>query len=247
MKKFARAFIFALGGVAAVAAIWLMAGCGSTPTSEGDSNTNILPPNADTTGFKLDTECVRAVLDSNGYIRNLPPYQTALDLITGVDDSTGRVTAVDFSSLSNIATLPPQIGNIPYLASLNVSYQPLLKSLPADIGRLSHLNKLTAGHCGIRSVSPSVFNCSLLTTISFISDSLFALPNAIDRLSHLSRLELEYNQFSTLPDSIVLLNMGMQTVNISHNCLTGLDTLKTVWVDKCTYDRNWRDLQDGCQ
>ena len=85
-----------------------------------------------------------------------------------------------------------------------------------------------------------------MSRLYLFNDSLIVLPNGIGRLSHLADLEVEQNQLTNLPDSIVQIQTAGRWANVSHNVLCNPDTAVKAWLDLHSYDANWRTLQDGC-
>jgi hypothetical protein len=77
-----------------------------------------------------------------------------------------------------------------------------IKTLPADIGKLSGLQTLICKNNSLTSIPSDLFNCSQLKKIDFNSNSITELSLEIGRLSNLIDIDLRYNELESLPYTI---------------------------------------------
>jgi Leucine-rich repeat (LRR) protein len=120
-----------------------------------------------------DAEVVRTILTENGL---------SWDLNTVATFESGRVIALalnnqDFGSDG-------------------------IKTLPASIGELTELKKLTLNDNSLTAVPPELFKCKKLTDLEIANNTLTSLPAAIGNLSHVRLLDLRNNQLDNLPPAI---------------------------------------------
>jgi hypothetical protein len=150
-----------------------------------------------------------------------------------VCDSTGFVTIIAISSLSNAGSLPISISQLSRLTLLRVTNSPLLSgtlpstlgsltqlrelwllnnqltgSIVSQLGRLSLLTSLALQQNRLSNTLPTqFFDATALTLIQLDRNLLSGtLSSAIRRLSNLVRINIAGNQFSgSLPTELLLM------------------------------------------
>ncbi|PNY10412.1 disease resistance protein (TIR-NBS-LRR class), partial [Trifolium pratense] len=141
-----------------------------------------------------------------------------------IDHSIGHLTQLKFLSLrdcTNLVSIPESINSLTSLVTLDLcgclklENLPLLESLPVfeesnDFISVSSVNvDLSNGEL----VSPYCLDSLIFLDLSFCNLSI--LPDAIGELRHLERLNLEGNNFVSLPSSMSSL-FSLAYLNLAH-------------------------------
>ncbi|KAK4347258.1 hypothetical protein RND71_033597 [Anisodus tanguticus] len=157
-----------------------------------------------------------------------------------------RVRALNISNMDILGTIPPHLGNLSFLVSLDVSRNHLHGEIPKDIGNLRNLKELVFVNNHLTGSIPfSIFNISSLETlaltynelsgslpvdichrlqrikiISIISNRLSGhIPTGLSKCTDLYDLSLSYNSFEgTIPPEIVNLER-LEFLNLGGNNL----------------------------
>ncbi|GMI79563.1 receptor like protein 43 [Hibiscus trionum] len=160
-----------------------------------------------------------------------------------------RVTALNLSSMDLTGTIPSQLGDLSFLASLDIRHNSFHGSLPAELTSLHRLKYLNFGYNNFSGEIPSWFgyfttlqslylydnnftgvipstfgNLSKLETLSMHNNNLQGhLPSAIfDNFSRLQKLNLRGNQISGhLPSGIFGKLSKLQELDLSENQISG--------------------------
>nr|XP_027108809.1 receptor kinase-like protein Xa21 [Coffea arabica] len=158
-----------------------------------------------------------------------------------------RVTALNISNLGLTGTIPPQLGNLSFLMSLDMSRNNFYGELPHELIRLSRLRVLSLGinmlggnipswvgsfqqlrQFSLRNnsftgfIPPSISNMSKLETFNLQFNSLQgAIPMEIGKLNKLKQIVLDYNQLSgSLP--LGMFNIStLEMIAFQGNSLSG--------------------------
>ncbi|MFA6159065.1 MAG: leucine-rich repeat domain-containing protein [Candidatus Paceibacterota bacterium] len=131
-----------------------------------------------------------------------------------------RVTHLSLSSCQLKGALPPQVGQLASLQSLNLSGNELT-SLPSKIGLLSSLRKLYLSSNALTSLPSEIGLLTSLRKLYLRSNQLVSLPPEIGRLSSLQKLYLSGNALTGLPPEIGGLS-SLRMLDLSRNALTSL-------------------------
>ena len=99
---------------------------------------------------------------------------------------------------SQLATLPPEIGELTNLTELSLNDNELT-TLPPEIGRLTNLAELHLEYNNIAMLPPEIGKLSNLTRLLLYENQLTILPPEIGQLTNLTRLRLYENQLTRLP------------------------------------------------
>ncbi|GAA4273919.1 leucine-rich repeat domain-containing protein [Aquimarina gracilis] len=161
-------------------------------------------------------------------------------------NSSGNVSRIDLRSNNLIGTLPPEIGNLPFLEYLNLNNNGLTGSLPLEIGNLSNLEELNLGTNQISgSIPPEIGNLPSLIVLNFYLNqfsgeipaemgNLFSLqdlnlssnqltggiPVEFENLTNLIQMELNQNQLSGTIDPLMGLT-NLKFLDLRINNFTG--------------------------
>jgi len=130
-----------------------------------------------------------------------------------------RGYALDLSGLG-LNALPPEIGHLKALTTLNLAYNELL-ALPSEIGHLKALTSLDLANNNLIALPPEIGQLSALTHLYLNLNQLIALPSEIVQLSALVGLYLDGNQLTTLPLEICRLT-SLIDLSVWNNRLTAL-------------------------
>ena len=100
-----------------------------------------------------------------------------------------------------IEELPPEIGQLTHLTSLDLSANQLT-TLPESIGRLTNLTSLDLSANQLTTLPDSIGQLTNLTSLKLNNNQLTMLLEPIGQLTNLTSLDLGANQLTTLPESI---------------------------------------------
>ena len=107
-------------------------------------------------------------------------------------------------SLFGLKTLPPEIGQLGNLQTLNLRGN-WLATLPDSLGQLSSLQTLDFERNQLATLPDSLGQLSSLRELYVSRNRLAALPDSLGQLSSLQTLDLVGNQLATLPNSLLQL------------------------------------------
>jgi Leucine-rich repeat (LRR) protein len=125
--------------------------------------------------------------------------QTPVAQWQGVTVVNDKVTAINLLFNNMTGELPPSIGNLVHLKTLELSFNKLEGTLPATLGNLKNLEVLA-------------FNGNLLTG---------TIPESIGNLTNLKQLHLSSNNFSgSIPETFEALT-ALEVFNVFDNQLAG--------------------------
>ncbi|XP_031131972.1 receptor kinase-like protein Xa21 [Ipomoea triloba] len=110
-----------------------------------------------------------------------------------------RVVVLDISSMGLVGTLPPQLGNLSFLVSLNLSHNSFHGNLPRELANLRRLKFLDFSY----------------------NDFSGKIPEEIGNLENVRNLILEFNQLEG-PIPFTILNIfTLQLLSLMNNNLSG--------------------------
>jgi Leucine-rich repeat (LRR) protein len=94
--------------------------------------------------------------------------------------------------------------------------------IPADIGKLTALEKIWLDSNNIASLPSQIGTCKAVTFLDLSCNHLTTLPQEIGSLTNLVYCKLSYNSLATLPSGFWSMT-AMTTVLLDNNALTGID------------------------
>jgi hypothetical protein len=119
----------------------------------------------------------------------------------GISCTDGRVTAISLPDNGLSGALPPDLGSLTDLRTLDVRGN-RLTSLPPEIGDLVDLRFLDVGSNELRSLPPEIGDLTELETLWAFDNDLSSLPAEIGGLADLHTINVDRNQLSSLPPEI---------------------------------------------
>ncbi len=133
----------------------------------------------------------------------------------------GEITEL-FLFVSELKSLPATIGELTTLKKLTI-YKTQLTSLPETIGNLTSLKELTIMYNRLSSLPATIGDLKNLKELNLSNNQLTSLPASIGNLSSLQKLNLSWNKLESLPATIGNLT-NLKNLSLEHNELTTLPT-----------------------
>lgn len=180
-----------------------------------------------------------------GDLGGLATLQLTYTYLKDIPDEIGKLHNLKVLSLENsrgnLACLPPAIGELVSLESLNCAGNQLT-SLPQEIGKLRRLTYLNLETNRLGILPREIGNCIDLKYLNIEGNRLTTLPAELENLANLTHLNLKNNRLTTLPEGITKL-AKLDTIDLGNNLLEQCDLSDTIvkWLNKkCPH---WRYLQ----
>ena len=142
---------------------------------------------------------------------------------SGINVSGGRITSIVLIQKALSGIIPPSLGNLTNLTTLDLSLNGLNDSIPASFGNLTNLRYLQlSGNQLTGSIPSSLGNLTNLTTLYLYQNKLSgSIPSSLGNLINLTDLELWKNQLSdSIPSSLGNLT-NLTTLGLNYNNLSG--------------------------
>ncbi len=140
-----------------------------------------------------------------------------------VDTATGRVTNLSLWWNNLSGSIPPELGNLSSLQSLDLGDNNLRGSIPPELGNLSSLQSLDLGDNNLRgSIPPELGNLSSLQSLTLFYNNLSgSIPPELGNLSSLQEIDLFYNNLSgSIPPELGN-QSSLQEIDLFYNNLSG--------------------------
>jgi M6 family metalloprotease-like protein/uncharacterized protein (TIGR02145 family) len=164
----------------------------------------------------------------------------------GITITDQRVTGVYMNQNNLTGSIPPEIGDLTGLTTLNLNRNQLTGNIPAAIGNLIKLNYCVLGENQLTgSIPPELFNMVNLEQLYLNNNHLSGtIPPGIGNLTHVSVLNVESNQLSgALPAELGNL-INLFALYLDNNLFTGsipsgirnLVNLAYMQIDNCLFD-----------
>ncbi|KAA3472314.1 leucine-rich repeat receptor-like serine/threonine-protein kinase BAM2 [Gossypium australe] len=149
-----------------------------------------------------------------------------------------RVTALNLSSMDLAGTISSQLGNLSFLAWLDIHQNSFHGSLPIELTNLRRMKYLDFGNNSFNGEIPSWFGCfsKLQRLYLYLNNFIGVIPSTLGNLSKLEALSLGGNQISgRIPNNLLkckelkflslLNNYLKESIPTEIGNLTLLDTL----------------------
>ncbi|MBF0430116.1 MAG: hypothetical protein HQK83_02470 [Fibrobacteria bacterium] len=192
----------------------------------------IVLSNAQKGTYLSDMKAVRAILDANNLL-------DIMEEEVAMTDDNERVVDISLSKL-NIEVLPPQIGRLRALQSLDLSRNKL-STLPGSIGDLKQLVSLNLSYNDLKELPPEIGKLKSLKTLILNFNKLTVLPGEMSGLHKLEQLYISMNQLKTLPSSIVEISPSLF---VNNNRLCALPALVEGWIMDYSRSNSWKRSQE---
>lgn len=112
-----------------------------------------------------------------------------------------KLKKLSFSN-RDISILPPQIGDLTWLTSLDLTYNSI-EELPKEFFKLKKLKNLYLYRNEIKHLPEQIHELTSLSVLDLSHNKLEELPKQIGDLHNLTSLDLSYNKLEKLPFEIV--------------------------------------------
>ncbi|KAK0597281.1 hypothetical protein LWI29_023683 [Acer saccharum] len=132
-----------------------------------------------------------------------------------------RVTALDISYFGLTGTIPPQLGNLSFLAFVAINNNSFHGFLPGELAHLHRLRYINFNHNQLSGIVPSVFNISSLRELRLGHNQLTSFVNLSGGGSNLMLLDLSENMFEGEIPAFILECKQLQFLNLSFNNFRG--------------------------
>ncbi|CDY43965.1 BnaA02g24430D [Brassica napus] len=145
---------------------------------------------------------------------------------TGITcDHTGHVVSLSFKEKQLQGVLSPAIANLTYLQVLDLTSNNFTGQIPAEIGKLTELNKIVLGLYNnlLKGEIPAeIGNCTSLIQLELYGNQLTGrIPTELGNLDKLESLRLYKNKLSSpIPSSMFRLTQ-LTNLGLSGNQLVG--------------------------
>ncbi|XP_042016571.1 probable LRR receptor-like serine/threonine-protein kinase At3g47570 [Salvia splendens] len=141
------------------------------------------------------------------------------------DSRYHRVTQLNISSMGLVGTIPPEIGNLSFLVSLDLSENSFHGPIPSSIFNMSSLEVLNLRNNSLSSSLPidmCKHNLHGLKRLRISYNKLFGeIPSSLEHCSQLTYVSLATNNFSGhVPTQIGNLTL-LQELYLGSNNLSG--------------------------
>jgi Leucine-rich repeat (LRR) protein len=103
-----------------------------------------------------------------------------------------------FLNRMELATIPPEVFQLPNLKELDLSYN-TVEELPPDIFRLSNLEKLVLSNNRIQRLPLEFEKLTLLREIRLDHNQMTVWPEVLHRLPRLEKIGLNHNRLESIP------------------------------------------------
>ncbi|KAJ0016810.1 hypothetical protein Pint_11697 [Pistacia integerrima] len=188
--------------------------------------------NAEVTDISTDKQALLALKarishDPSNLLANNWSTTTSVCSWTGITCAGRhhRVTALNISNLALTGTLPPQLGNLSFLAMLVIKNNSFYGSFPEELAHLHRLKYLSFGFNRLSGGLPEniFYNLPNLEFFSLPFNMLQGrLPSALSKCKKLQILSLSFNYFTgVIPKEIRILTQ-LKRLLLNNNKLQGM-------------------------
>ncbi|CAI9093631.1 OLC1v1029180C1 [Oldenlandia corymbosa var. corymbosa] len=133
----------------------------------------------------------------------------------------GRVTSLNVSDMGLTGTIPPHLGNLSFLVSLDLSKNYFHGSLPQELSQLRRLRFLRLSYNNFSGSLPTSFPDKLQTMALHHNDFDGIIPSSISNLQDLQVLDLNSNSLTgNIPEEMGNLQR-LTYLNFQYNFLVG--------------------------
>jgi uncharacterized protein (TIGR02996 family) len=178
-------------------------------------------------GLRKLTELVRLDLGNNplvelpDWIGDFPKLEwlscnhTTLKTVPGSISKLRSLKRLSLFMGRHLETLPESIGEMSWLAELDVRYNALL-ALPESFGNLSQLSRLDLCDNRLTTLPASIGKLRALTELSLENNLLVTLPDELAQLDQLVALNISRNRTLTTLPAVVAKLPKLETLRITY-------------------------------
>ncbi|KAE8723486.1 O-fucosyltransferase family protein isoform 1 [Hibiscus syriacus] len=134
-----------------------------------------------------------------------------------------RVVALNLTCMNLTGTIPPHLGNLSFLHSLDLGINNFHGHLPKELGQLNRLRLLRLSFNGLNGEIPSwIGNLHRVKILKMRSNKFTGtIPQTLVNMFNLEILNLGFNQlFGQIPSSIFRMT-SLKEIWVDHNSLSG--------------------------
>jgi hypothetical protein len=134
-----------------------------------------------------------------------------------------RVIALNLSYMDLVGTIPPHVGNLSFLVSLNIKNNSFHGSIPNELSHLYRFQHLSFGFNDFSEKMPSWMGLLSKLQNLFLYGNKFlgTIPPSLSNISLLQIIDLSYNQLSgSIPTSIFNI-YSLKQIYLYDNMLSG--------------------------
>ena len=140
-------------------------------------------------------------------------------------DHSGRVTELSLEGNNLLGTIPPELGQIKMLQSIQLGFNELSGPIPPELGNLHNLRNLGIQFCWLSgTIPPELGRLTNLETLSLWGNGSTltgALPPELGQLSNLKKLALSENAFTGPIPSEFGQSISLEEFDLRWNSITG--------------------------
>jgi|GEM_PF-1731716 len=155
---------------------------------------------------RVGSSCDDDTLDCEHDIENFPHLQelTMNGNVYNVPHGVYGLKELRYLDISNcnIKSISPEIGNLSSLESLTIGSLSELESLPDEIGNLKSLITLDASGCGFTELPKGIQGCTNLESLILNNTAVLEVPDWIGELTELRTLNVASAFVSTVSENI---------------------------------------------
>ncbi|KAM5586349.1 hypothetical protein ABKV19_005324 [Rosa sericea] len=176
---------------------------------------------------------------ASGWINTTSPDSAANNNVTcgncstAGDDRICHVTIISLKSLDLAGTLPPELANLTYLQTIDLSRNYLSGTIPREWGSLPLVTISLVGNRLTGSIPIEIGHISTLQSLDITSNYFSGLPLELGNLTSIKRMLLSSNNFTgKLPETFARLTT-LTDFRVDDNNFSGMIP---------DFIQNWKDL-----
>ncbi|PRQ48701.1 putative non-specific serine/threonine protein kinase [Rosa chinensis] len=122
-----------------------------------------------------------------------------------------RIAELNLSYFGHTGTIPPELGNLPFLINMDFSNNSFHGILPHELARLRRLKFISLGNNKFMGVIPSCTKYIIYLILAGMCIDFSEIPNEIGTLNHLEKLYVQQNALKG-PIPMTIFNMSSLTI-----------------------------------
>ncbi len=139
----------------------------------------------------------------------------------GVTCAAGRVVRLDLGQNRLVGTLPPELGNLGALTSVQMPINQLSGTIPGSMGAISTLQTVNLNANRLSTIDALLCDSGSLRQLYLDGNDVAAIPSEIRNCSNLQSLSLAFNRLTgAIPSALAECTL-LSSLNLRSNQLTG--------------------------